>query len=67
MFGGKAIATKAFVIILLVLTIVRILYSFNVSLPNISLKSENKPKTVAKQKSSRYEEEEEEEDEKPEF
>ena len=67
MFGGKAIATKAFVIILLVLTIVRILYSFNVSLPNISLKSENKPKTVAKPKSSRYEEEEEEEDEKPEF
>lgn len=67
MFGGKAIATKAFIIILLVLTIVRILYSFNVSLPNISLKSENKPKTVAKPKSSRYEEEEEEEDEKPEF
>ena len=60
MFGGKAIATKSFIIILLILAIVRILYSFNFSFPNISLKNENKPK-ASKQKSSRYEEEEEEE------
>ena len=62
MFGGKAIATKAFIIILLILTIVWVFYSFNFSLPKISLQSENKPKAT-KQKSSRYEEEEEEEEE----
>ncbi len=68
MFGGKAIATKAFIIILLVLAIVWILYSLNFSLPNISLKSENKPKKVENKRSRiEYEEEEEEVEEKPEF
>ncbi|EKD25656.1 MAG: hypothetical protein ACD_80C00006G0003 [uncultured bacterium (gcode 4)] len=70
MFGGKAIATKAFVIILFVLSIIWILYSFNFSLPNISLKSENKPKKVESRRwKVEYEEEdeEEEEDEKPNF
>lgn len=67
MFGGKAIATKSFIIILLVLAIVWILYSLNFSFPNISLKTENKPKATAKSKSSRYQEEEEEEEEKPNF
>jgi hypothetical protein len=63
MFGGKAIATKSFIIILLILAIIRILYSLNFSFPTISLKTENKPKVIAKKKSSRYEEEEEEEEE----
>lgn len=71
MFGQKAIATKSFIIILLILSIVWILYSLNFSFPKISLKSEDKPKQSAKQKSSRYTQEEEEEEEevvkKPEF
>ena len=69
MFGGKAVATKAFVIILLVLAIARILYSFNFSLPNINLQIDKKPKaSSSKTKSSTYEEEEEEEEEeKPNF
>lgn len=66
MFGGKAIAVKAFVIILLILAIARILYSFNFSLPKINLQVDKKPKAT-KQKSSRYDEEEEEEEEKPNF
>jgi len=67
MFGGKAIATKSFIIILLVLAIVWVLYSLNFSFPNISLKNENKPKvSSAKSKNTKYEEEEEEE-ERPEF
>ena len=64
MFGQKAIATKSFIIILLILSIVWILYSLNFSFPKISLKSEDKPKQSAKQKSSRYTQEEEEEEEK---
>ncbi len=70
MFGGKAVATKSFIIILLVLAVVWILYSLNFSFPKISLKSENKPKASnSKPKSSRYEEEDEEEEtkEKPNF
>lgn len=63
MFGGKAIATKSFIIILLILAIVWILYSFNFSFPNISLKTEKQPKATAKSKSPRYEEEDEEEEE----
>ncbi|MCX6824401.1 MAG: DNA translocase FtsK [candidate division SR1 bacterium] len=63
MFGGKAVATKSFIIILLVLAIAWVLYSFNFSFPKISLKTENKPKAAAKSKSSRYEEEEEEDEE----
>jgi flagellar basal body-associated protein FliL len=68
MFGGKAIATKSFIIILLILTVVWILYSLNFSFPTISLKSENKPKAQStKPRVARYEEEEEEEEVKPEF
>lgn len=72
MFGGKAVATKAFIVILLILTIARILYSFNFSFPKISLLTEKKPKAEAKKnRSTRYEEddeeEEEEEEEKPNF
>ncbi len=66
MFGGKAIATKTFIIILLILAIARILYTLNFSFPKITLKTEKAPKP-SKQKSSRYEEEEEEEEDKPEF
>ena len=66
MFGNKAIATKSFIIILLILAIVRILYSFNFSFPNISLKTENKPKKVEGRR-SQVEREEEEEEEKPNF
>ena len=66
MFGHKAIATKSFIIILLILTIVRILYSLNFSLPNISLKTEKSPKPEKKQR-ERYQEEDEEEEDKPEF
>lgn len=71
MFGHKAIATKAFIIILLVLAVVWILYSFNFSFPKISLQTETKPKKKAVAKKSRTqeyeEEEEEEEEEKPNF
>ena len=71
MFGGKAVATKSFIIILLVLAVVWILYSLNFSFPKISLKSENKPKNLSsKYKNTKYEEEEEEEEEtkgKPNF
>jgi prepilin signal peptidase PulO-like enzyme (type II secretory pathway) len=71
MFGGKNIAIKAFVILLLIGLIVRIFYSFNMSLPKFSLKTEDKPnRPVSKAKPSRYqaeEEEEEEEEEKPDF
>lgn len=66
MFGGKAVATKAFIIILLVLTIAWILYSFNFSLPNINLKIDNKPKKKAEGKRGRVEEDEEEENEEEE-
>ena len=63
MFGGKAVATKSFIIILLILAIVWILYSLNFSFPTISLKSDNKPKVENKKQKVRYEEEEEEEEE----
>jgi hypothetical protein len=56
LFGHKAIATKAFIIILLVLAIIWILYSFNFSLPKISLQNEKKPKfTSKKAKPTKYE------------
>lgn len=71
MFGGKSIATKSFIIILLILAIVWVFYSLNFTFPNISLKTEKKPKSATKSKSSRYQEEdqeeEEEEEEKPNF
>ncbi len=62
MFWWKSVATKAFIIILLILAIVWILYSFNFSLPNISLKSENKPKTSSFKPKTKYDEEEDEEE-----
>lgn len=70
MFGGKAIATKSFIVILLILAIVRVFYSLNFTFPKISLKTENKPKkTESRRQKVEYEEEEEEEEEeeKPEF
>ena len=71
MFGGKSIAIKAFIIILLIILIVWILYSLNFSFPNISLKMEERPKkkkdTRHKMQDTGDEEEEEEEEEKPEF
>lgn len=66
LFGHKALATKSFIIILLILSVVRILYSLNISLPKISLKTEEKPKNTAKSKTSKYVEEEEEEEEEEE-
>ena len=64
MFGGKAVAIKSFIIILLILAVVWILYSLNFSFPKISLKSENKPRaSSSKPKASRYDDEEEEEEE----
>ncbi len=70
MFGHKAIATKAFIIILLIITIIWILYSLNFSFPKISLKSEDKPKSSAKTRAIRQDEEDDEEEEdeiKPDF
>ena len=64
MFGGQTIAVKAFVILMLIGAIIRILYSFNFSLPKISLKTEDKPKKAEKKaRATRYEEEEDEEEE----
>ena len=71
MFGGKSIAIKAFIIILLIILIIWILYSLNFSFPNISLKTEERPKKVESRKSKVVsrggDDEEEEEEEKPEF
>ena len=66
MFGGQSTAIKAFIIILLIILIVRILYSLNFSFPNISLKSEDRPKSAKKSRSSRTEREEQEEEEEEE-
>ncbi len=63
MFGHKAIATKAFIIILLILAIARILYSFNFSLPKINLQIDKAPKKKVEGRRSKVEEEEEEEEE----
>jgi len=68
MFGHKALATKAFIIILLVLAAIRILYSFNVSLPKINFQVDKKPKKKLESRRWKVEEyEEEEEEEKAEF
>jgi len=67
MFGGKAIATKSFIIILLILALVRIFYSLNFSFPSISLKSENKPKKVESRRSKEESDEDDEEEDKPDF
>lgn len=52
LFGGKAIAIKWMILILAALTIWRILFTFNFSLPkfNINLKHENKPARQKKEK-----------------
>jgi hypothetical protein len=65
MFGGKTIAVKVFVILLLIAAIARILYSLNFSLPkwNISLQQDDRPKKVESKKSK--DEEEDEEGKKP--
>lgn len=65
MFGGNSMAMRAFIIILLIIMLVWILYSLNFSFPNISLKSEDRPKKVESKKSkvaSRDNEDDEEED-----
>ena len=62
MFGHKAIATKAFIIILFILAIVWILYSFNFSFPKISLQTEKKPKQKKIAKNTRVQEYKEIED-----
>ncbi len=70
MFWGKAVATKAFIIILLILAIAWILYSFNFSLPKINLQVDKAPKKKVEGRRSKVEEdddEEEEEEEKPNF
>ena len=72
MFGGKNIAIKAFIILLLIGLIVWIFYSFNMTLPKFSLKTEQRPNKPARSRPTRYEadeeeEEEEEEKEKPDF
>lgn len=50
-FGSNAVAVKVFIIILLILSIWWILYSFNFSLPkiHINIKEEQKPKRSTKQ------------------
>lgn len=65
MFGGKAIAIKGFVIILLAVMIGWILYTFNFSLPKlrINLQHDNKPASKKKIKAAAVEEEEEAEEE----
>jgi flagellar basal body-associated protein FliL len=59
------VAIKAFIIILLIGILVWILYSFNFSLPKISLQNEERPRRAEKPRAQRYENTEEEE--KPEF
>lgn len=65
MFGGKAIAIKWFIIILLAVMIGRVLYTFNFSLPKlrINLQQDNKPASKKKTKAAAVEEEEEAEEE----
>ena len=70
MFGGKNVAVKAFIILMLIGLVIWIFYSFNVGLPKFSLKTEDKPtKSASKSRQARYEEveEEEEEEAKPDF
>lgn len=63
MFGNQSIATKAFVIILLILAVAWILYSFNVSFPKINLQIDKKPKKEKSNKSRASREDDEEEEE----
>ncbi|MCF7834859.1 DNA translocase FtsK [Candidatus Gracilibacteria bacterium] len=66
MFGGQSVAVKTIIIILFVMTIARILYTFNFSLPKINLQSYDKPQKKAKSKSRKsYEDEDEDEDDQP--
>ena len=54
MFGGKPVAVKTFVIILFALCIWWILYTFNFSLPKISIQNYDKPKSEKKSWRSNY-------------
>lgn len=54
MFGGKVVAVKTFVIILFALCIWWILYTFNFSLPKITLQNYDKPKSEKKSWRSNY-------------
>lgn len=66
MFGWQSVAVKTIIIILFVMTIARILYTFNFSLPKINLQSYDKPQKKAKSKSRKsYEDEDEDEDDQP--
>jgi len=49
MFGSQATAVKSFIVVLLIVAVVRILYTFNFSLPKINLKLEkySKPKKTS--------------------
>jgi len=53
MFGGQAMATKAFIMILFVSLVVRLLYIFNFSLPQINVRiSEEKAPAKNKKQTS---------------
>ncbi|MFZ2151150.1 MAG: DNA translocase FtsK [Candidatus Absconditicoccaceae bacterium] len=54
MFGGKLVAVKTFVIILFALCIGRVLYTFNFSLPKITLQNYDKPKSEKKSGRGNY-------------
>ncbi|MBU1758534.1 hypothetical protein KKG31_05285 [Patescibacteria group bacterium] len=51
MFGGKAVAVKVFVILILIATVIWILYSLNFSLPKINIKLADDVKTKKKTES----------------
>ena len=48
LFGGKAVAVKVFVILILIGTVVWILYKFNFSLPKINIKLAEDEKSTAR-------------------
>ncbi|NOZ44351.1 MAG: hypothetical protein GXP45_04375 [bacterium] len=54
MFGGKAIAIKAFIIIIFVILVGWILYSFNFSLPKINIKVQQERKKTNKTRKTKY-------------
>jgi len=67
LFWWKSIAIKAFIIILFILAIIRILYTFNFSLPKISLKNEDKPERSDNEKISKSDNSREESRDRHEF
>lgn len=52
MFWGQSIAVKTFIILILIGTIARVLYTFNFSLPriNINMKTEKRPKRTTRKR-----------------